>query len=73
MEEGFDYICDTFFVVRLSGLRIAGDAISPVKHLYLTAPSGDREKDLSKLRRIVAKVGEKRFCCDGISVKLSMK
>lgn len=40
---------------QLSGLRIAGDAISPVKHLYLAASSGDREKDLSKLRRIVAK------------------
>lgn len=50
-----------FFIVRLSGLRIAGDAISPVKHLYLAASSGDREKDLSKLRRIVAKVREKPF------------
>lgn len=50
-----------FFIVRLSGLRISGDAISPVKHLYLAASSGDREKDLSKLRRIVAKVREKPF------------
>lgn len=44
---------------QLTGMRLSGDPISPVKHLYLAARSDDRSSDVGKLRQIVAKAEEK--------------
>jgi serine palmitoyltransferase len=44
---------------QLTGMRLSGDPISPVKHLYLATRSGDRGSDTGKLRQIVTKAEEK--------------
>ncbi|CAL1530141.1 unnamed protein product [Lymnaea stagnalis] len=38
---------------NLSSIKIFGDAISPIKHLYLTEPASDREFDLRTLENVV--------------------